>query len=117
MSEVALVAGWFPPPSPPKSPAPVPLLLVQKSLPVGTREDDPRTSRPAHGPTALAQRFHARSAGSALSLARSCRSWCKPASPAPAGSRSNVPEPAPRSPRYLLPTCAVLLRSPGRLLP
>ena len=65
--------GWFPPPSPPKSRDPVLLLHARRSLPAGTREDDPHTSRPVHGPTALAPPYRVRWASSALSLARSCR--------------------------------------------
>src|SRR5215467_901826 len=115
-SAVSLVHSSAPP-SPPASHEPAPLLPARKSPTAGTREDDLHTSRPARAPEGPVRRFRARSAGSAFSPPRSCRTIHTPASPAPAGSHKSAPAHAPGFPRALLPTCVALLRSPDKRFP
>src|SRR4030095_4115293 len=65
---------------------------------------------------ALALRSRARSDGSRLLPARSCRSTHKPALVEFAGSLSNVPAHTPAFPKHLPPGVSVYRRSPGKLL-
>src|SRR5262249_57020411 len=106
-----------PTPTPPGPLAPAPPLPARISPPAGITEDDLHTSRPARAPEGPVRPGPARSAGSAFSPPRSCRTIHTPASPAPAGSHKSAPAHAPGSPRALLPTSAALLRSPDKRFP
>src|SRR5215472_311607 len=82
----APVIDCIPPPTPPWSSGPAPLRRAHRSPPGDTAVNDPHISRPTHGLTVQDPRSRARSDGSVLPPARSCRSVHKPASPEPAGS-------------------------------
>src|SRR5262249_11298351 len=101
-------------PSPPVSLAPAPRLPARKSPPADITEDGLHTSRPARALEGPVRPDSVRLAGSAFCLPRSCRTIHTPASPAPAGSHKSALAHAPGFPRVLLPTCAALLRSPGK---
>src|SRR4029453_7625057 len=74
---------------------PAPLPPVRRSPTADTKANDRNISRPTHGPEALGLRSRARSDGSRLLPARSCRSTHKPALVEFAGSLSYVPAHTP----------------------